>query len=558
MGLNDVTINRVPGGLDRPLTGEDHISGMIFYTAGSLPSGFGSSDRIKKIFSIDDAEKLGILDDHADETVATGGQVTVTGTWIAGEIVRIELDGGSLGQFTVVSGAVTIGDVVAGLVAAINANTNAGLKHGWVATDADPIITLVQPAKLGLANDTGAPLVFVDRNATDTAASAGGSSTDVQMSGGVASYFAIMHYHISEYFRIQPDGVLFVAIYAQATFDATQIALVQNFSKNTIRQTGIYLSHEAFAGGQLTTIQSELDTLAVEHKPIVVLLHANMFALTLATLANLSTLSNARTGALIGEEGDWHQSLYSNTTSYLPGVKVTFQGRSYISKASVSTGAVNSPFDLTQWTDLRINLVEISGFSIGTTGIGLGTLSLSGVEENIGHVAKFNLVTDTGLDEVAFATGDLFETTTTTLLGTLDDFHYIFLRKIEGITGTYFNDSNTAIIETNDFATLENNRTADKAERNIRTNMLPNLNSKLFVDTSTGQLSEATIAQFKNDTSRALVQMETDGEISGFSVVIDPSQNVLSASKVVIGVKIVPVGIAREIEINIGFALKVA
>ena len=46
--------------------------------------------------------------------------------------------------------------------------------------------------------------------------------------------------------------------------------------------------------------------------------------------------------------------------------------------------------------------------------------------------------------------------------------------------------------------------------------------------------------------------------IKAFKVTINPLQNVLSTGKLSIGVKIVPVGVARQIEINIGFAVKVS
>ena len=87
--------------------------------------------------------------------------------------------------------------------------------------------------------------------------------------------------------------------------------------------------------------------------------------------------------------------------------------------------------------------------------------------------------------------------------------------------------------------------------------MLPNLNSPLYV-TNAGLLTEDVIAKFKNDCSLALETMDIDGEISAFKVTINPLQNVLSTGKISIGVKIVPVGVARQIEINIGFAVKVS
>ena len=133
MALNDIKFIRQEGGLGRPLPGKDHLSGMLFYTAGSLPSGFSSSDRIKKIFSLPEAEALGIVDDQSDETKGTGGKVVIAGTWTIGEISTIKIDDGVLATYT--SQATTIADQVAGLVAAINAGTTVGIKHGWSATD---------------------------------------------------------------------------------------------------------------------------------------------------------------------------------------------------------------------------------------------------------------------------------------------------------------------------------------------------------------------------------------------------------------------------------------
>lgn len=559
MPENDISFTRAGGGLSRPLTGQDHFSAMIFYTDGSLPAGFGSSDRIKKVLSLNEAESLGIVDTHADETKGTGGQVTVTGTWIIGEIVRIEIGGASLGQFVLT--ATTITSLVAGLVAAINANTDTGLRHGWVATDADPIITLVQPAKLGVTNNGGSNLVFVDRNAADSAASAGGSSTDVQFTSGVGSYHAIIHYHVSEYFRLQPKGVLWIAIYAETAYDGTEIKTVTDFADGLVRQSAVYLSHESLASSQLTASQTILDTIATEHAPQSLLFHADMTGSTLSGLSNLTTLSNERVSVLIGEDGDWHQSAYSNTTAYIQSDKVTFQGASYIAKR-VTTG--NSPFDGSFWTFISIDLNTVNGFTIGTTGVGLGTVAFASVHENIGWPQKFNLVTGTGLQVPAFATGDLYQNVTTNLKDQLSDYNYTYIRSHRGKTGTFFNDSWTAISRTDDFATIENNRTTDKAQRNIRANNIDNLSRPLYLNTNDGTLSEDTVQVFQVAAENALLDMQAAGEISGgegqkgFEVSINPEQDVLATSEIQIGVKYVPVGSARNIVFEIGLTPKIA
>ncbi len=553
MGQSAITFNRTQGGLGRKLPFSDHLSSMINYTAGSLPAGYTSSDRIKQLFALSDAEKLGILNDHADETKGTGGQTTITGTWIAGEIVRIEIEGASLGQFVLTT--TTITSAVAGLVAAINANTNTGLRHGWVATDADPIITLVQPAKLGVVNNAGSNLAFVHRNAADSAASAGGSSTDVQFTSGVGSYFAIMHYHISEYFRMQPKGVLWHAIYAQGTYDGTEIKTVTDFINGEIRQTGVLVTHESFASSQLTASQTVLDTAFDEDAPQSLVFHADLTSATLATLPNLTTLTNERVSMLIGEDGDWHQAGYSNTKAYLAGNKATFQGQAYIAKKA-TTG--NSPFDGTYWTSLGFNLNAINGFSIGTVGATLGTVSFASVHQNIGAVDLFDLVSGNELQEAGFATGDLYTGITPALRDQLSDYSYIYLRKYRGLSGTFFNDSWTATARTGDYATIENNRTVDKAQRGIRTANLPNINRALYTNTKTGKLSEDTIAIFENDSENVLIAMQTAGEINGtdqdlgYKVRVDPDQEPLQTSEVKIGVTIIPVGVAREITFDIG------
>ena len=67
---NDVIFNKGQGALGRPLAGTDYISGSLFYTA-SLPSGFTATNRIKTVYSIEDAIALGITNTSIGETKST-------------------------------------------------------------------------------------------------------------------------------------------------------------------------------------------------------------------------------------------------------------------------------------------------------------------------------------------------------------------------------------------------------------------------------------------------------------------------------------------------------
>lgn len=63
--MQSVKIERTNGNIPRSLAGEDHISGLLFYS-NRLPSGFAEQNRVQAVSSIETAEKLGITSD-ADE-----------------------------------------------------------------------------------------------------------------------------------------------------------------------------------------------------------------------------------------------------------------------------------------------------------------------------------------------------------------------------------------------------------------------------------------------------------------------------------------------------------
>ena len=44
---------------------------------------------------------------------------------------------------------------------------------------------------------------------------------------------------------------------------------------------------------------------------------------------------------------------------------------------------------------------------------------------------------------------------------------------------------------------------------------------------------------------------------SGFKVIIDPNQSILSTSKLAVIVKLIPVGVLREVTVSIGFKIKI-
>jgi hypothetical protein len=323
-----------------------------------------------------------------------------------------------------------------------------------------------------------------------------------------------LYLSIRDAFNANKGVILFVGIFDE-THDLYSTILVQRFAEGEVRQMGVIATTLAFNVSQIAVLQSACDTMEAEHQPFSVLYSADFSGVEIAGLTSLRTLLNKNVSVVIACDGI-EGALQKSLNDFLPSA----------------------------------------------VGLFIGATSAAKVNENLGWVAKFDLSKnpDNRFDVPAIAVGaqmSLIKNLSAGQIQTLNDFGYVFLLKHIGIAGTYVNDTHTAVSESSDYAYLENNRTIDKAVRNTRAFLLPDLNAPLYV-LQDGTLTEDTILSFKNDTERALEQMQKDGEISAFEVTINPLQDVLSSSKLAINLKIVPVGVARNIEVNIGFAVKIS
>lgn len=184
----------------------------------------------------------------------------------------------------------------------------------------------------------------------------------------------------------------------------------------------------------------------------------------------------------------------------------------------------------------------------GPIGLILGLIAAASVHESIAWPAAFDGITGAGYLTPSHSSSEV---------GALIDKGYLDLVQYTDLGGLYVAKSNTAAASDSDYNRIEKVRTMDKAVRNVRAKLLPQLNSPLYVNTD-GTLRPSTVAYFQNLGSQALEAMNTDGEISAFAVSIDPTQNVLSTNKLIITLKIIPVGSSEEIVANIGYTLNIA
>ena len=512
MALGDVTFVKGQGGLGRPLAGQDYVSGLIFYTSnGTLPSGFSTSNRIQAVFSVAQAELLGIKSDYSDATPAqatylistkgnTGDTATLKYTGINGVVLN-------LGTYTVASSDNTIALQGAAWAAVINAGT---YNHGCTASFATATLTITLPKSQGIFPNSGTPVSVTFNSGTGFA----GTLTQATVSG-VASKQAVWHYHISEFFRLQPKGKLYIGFFAvPSPYTWTEITTVQNSASGSIRQIGILKGYEStYSSSDLTAIQNQVTTYCdANHKPLSVIYAADLSGTSdFTALTDLNTLTANKVSVVVSQDG----------------------------------GALGA------------FLYAGTGKSITTLGACLGAVAFSAVNESIEWIGKFNISDGTECDTPALANGTLISSLSQNQIDAIDNLKYIFLTTRVGISGAYFNHSYTAIANTSDYSRIENNRTIDKAIRGIYSSMLPALGSPITLN-SDGTMKATTVAYLESLADVNLTQMVRDTELSAFKTSIDPNQDVLSTGKVIVAVQLLPIGVAEAIQVNIGFVTAIS
>jgi hypothetical protein len=513
-----ITFIEAQGGLGRQLPGQDYISGLLFYSA-SLPSGFSTTNRVRQIFSVVQAEQLGITNTYSDETKATA-TITISAAGTLGNILTVKV-AEPKGDVTLAEYAITaanlaagtpVNDIATSIAAAINLYTYV---HGYTASAATNVITLTARAGLGIYLNTATKLTAIS-NGTTTA-------TIADFAGGVASKLAVYHYHIAEYFRIQPQGNLFVGIFTvPAPYVFTEVQTMQTYANGTIRQIGVYKDGAAFATADIQALQAVANTLKAAKQWISILYGADISGIADATsLTTLVGLNSPNVTAVIGQDGQQTNQ-----------------------DGSISSG-------------LGYELFKAYGKSITCLGATLGAVSLSQVSECIGNPLEFNITNGTELAIPALANGQVVKQISPNLLTQLDAYRYVYLYKEIGDAGTYHQDSHTSVIQSSDYAYIENVRTINKAERLLNTAYFPYKMYKWRLN-SDGTLSDTSVAALENIGDESLNAMLTDGDLSDRATIVDPAQPVQSTGKIQVAVKLLAQPIGRNIEITIGFVLSIS
>lgn len=332
---------------------------------------------------------------------------------------------------------------------------------------------------------------------------------------------AILWYHIAEYFRVATAGKLYIKVIASETFDGTylQIGEMQSFAEGEIKQFGVYEPTSTDITGSIQLIAGVLDILENESAPTVAVYAPRLLNTEIATLTDIKTLARANVAVILGEDmAGFAPSLYD----FNPLLK-----------------------------------------TVSCIGACLGAVAKSKVSESIAWIEKQNLVTapypqktSAELDVIQLATTPL-KSLLKSQVQTIVDKGYILPIKHVGITGTYFSSDATATLVTDDFNNIRANRTYNKGSRSLRKVLLPKLSGPVEL-TAEGNIKAEFIAYLKGIGSEPLQAMLEAKEISAFSIDINPNQKILSSQTLTIIVNIVPIGIASDIVVNLGFTVSIA
>lgn len=387
---------------------------------------------------------------------------------------------------------------------------NGGLQRKSPSTDGVMLLVIAGAvAATGLAVKTALKLLTL-KNAEDAGINAGYDDTN--------NIHA--HYHIDEFFRVAPQGTLYVVL-DNGTLTSEDIKVI--IRKNS------EISGFAIARNDATTIV-DFPAYKGAYQNIITELRAENHYVSFG-LVEGNDSATATIGAFPDNRAD--------------------------SAPDIATVSVQDPI-------IRALKTEYEG--LAAVGTALGGMAVRKVNENLGSVNieskpdgfKGNVtypLTNVGRQRwlgAVLLNGMDVEVLSAAEKADLDTKAHIYAGSYVGLAGIFFNNSGTGTVITSDFAYLENNRVWNKAARAIRQALLPRVKSNVLKDPETGFILEREAKELEVLAENALQVMEAAEEISGKDVYINPEQAIAQDVPLEVRAEVVSNGILFDITVNLG------
>lgn len=360
-------------------------------------------------------------------------------------------------------------------------------------------------------------------------------ATDVN---AAADTTALCWMHISEWFRLNPDGKLFV-------FNGDALTMATLFSVAGGGADQVMVASDR--GIRFMGVVSGFDPAAVH---------------TIADgFANI--VGAGRTAAQTWVEARAAEFVYVDCV-VVEGVAMAAPTGANQRDNDASACVVAAACDHTYLTDVGYVAAFLKTGAVGTVLASIGVRMLS---ESIGSVvlerypqakrgaANYSL-TSTRQNRwlsPGLSSGVSIETLTQNQRNTIRDNAIIVAGRYEGYPGIYLSGDETCTLVTDDFDSINKNRIWNEGARRVRRALIPRMNSRVQIDPATGHIKPSTIADWDAAVKRELDVLRNEGEIADYRFFLDPNQDVLATGKVTCKLTIVPQGIAEEIEAEIGF-----
>ena len=339
--------------------------------------------------------------------------------------------------------------------------------------------------------------------------------------------YKLVYWHVSELFRIAPNSTLYLQLGVAAAGGTTAAIIYPAFKnfESRLRTFAQVLSLVQLSSAEVILIQTELDALFDDDK----------------------------------QPSRCVATFLKDVADALPDFSAADNFRVMVDIANDATVG-----------GLAATIFASALGMCGAAGTFLGQLLLLSVHQKpswrsfpVNGGGRWELLADIN--------GDSVEDKTQTEIDAYDTQGLNLMVRTPRLTNAYISNARMAGDTADDYGVINNGRTIDKAAGLTYDGIVKNLDGPIYVDPDTGKLSPETIAQFEQaaydsiNTGMVLnksgndVELSVDlgtGSLSIDSVYIDPAQDILSTGKIVVKVRLVPVGSANIIEIDIGLVAK--
>ncbi|MDB0611253.1 DUF2586 family protein [Tenacibaculum maritimum] len=158
----------------------------------------------------------------------------------------------------------------------------------------------------------------------------------LEQEGVTSTSNPVLHYHVSEFFRINEGAKLYIQSVATSDGNYTEAKVMQNAANGSIRQFAICDFKTAI--GSLSTSAAKLQVIAAEfwdkNIPASFFLSMKVTSADIATLPDLHTLDSENVSVVIGQDGGGRGSYLEQRMS-LPSISCIGSVLGAASKANV-------------------------------------------------------------------------------------------------------------------------------------------------------------------------------------------------------------------------------